>query len=181
MSHGKIEQMPDLAFRMMSAVMAIEDLVHPMIEKRVVTFGIREGMTVVDYGCGPGRYVTRFARLVGNRGKVYAVDVQPLAIEMVKRKMAKQALENITPVLAKGYDTGLPDKIADTVCALDMFFALREPTTFLREVHRIIRPDGVLIIDDGHQSRQATLQKIIVSRYWRVTEETRDHLKCLPI
>jgi ubiquinone/menaquinone biosynthesis C-methylase UbiE len=178
---SQFEQMPNFAFRMMGAVMAIEDLVHPTIDKRVLTFGVREGMTIVDYGCGPGRYTTRFAKLVGKNGKVYAVDVQPLAIEMVKSKMIKQALENIVPVLAKGYDTGLPDKIADIVCSLDMFFALREPTVFLREVHRIIKPDGVLIIDDGHQSRQATLRKIEASGYWRVTEETRDHLKCLPV
>jgi ubiquinone/menaquinone biosynthesis C-methylase UbiE len=181
MTQSKFEQMPNFAFRMMSAVMAIEDLVHPTIDKRVLTFGIHEGITIVDYGCGPGRYATRFAKLVGKNGKVYAVDVQPLAIEMVKSKMKKQALENIAPVLAKGYNTGLPDKIADMVCALDMFFALREPTTFLREVHRIIKPDGVLIIDDGHESRQATLQKIQVSGCWRVTEESRDHLKCLPV
>ena len=181
MTQSNLEHMPDFAFRMMSAVMAIEDCVHPTIDKRVVTFGIREGMTVVDYGCGPGRYVTRFARLVGNRGKVYAVDVQPLAIEMVKRKVTKQALENIVPVLAQGYAIGLPDKVADMVCALDMFFALREPTVFLREVRRIIKPDGTLIIDDGHQSRQVTLRKIEASGSWRVMEETRDHLKCLPV
>ena len=177
---SQIEQMPNFAFRLMSAVMAIEDLVHLTIDQRVLTFEIRPGMTVVDYGCGPGRYATRFAKLVGNNGKVYAVDVQPLAIEMTKSKMTKQDLSNVVPVLAKGYDTGLPDEIADMVCALDMFFALREPTTFLREVHRIAKPDGMLIIDAGHQSRQATLQKIKASGYWRVTEETRDHLKCLP-
>ena len=178
---SQIEQMPNFAFRLMSAVMAIEDLVHPTIDQRVLTFGIREGMTVVDYGCGPGRYATRFAKLVGNNGKVYAVDVQPLAIEMVKSKMMKRDLSNIAPMLAKGYDTGLPDEIADMVCALDMFFALREPTTFLREVHRITKLDGTLIIDDGHQSRQTTLQKIKVSGCWRVTEESRDHLRCLPV
>ena len=178
---SQIEQMPNFAFRLMSAVMAIEDLVHPTIDQRVLTFEIRPGMTVVDYGCGPGRYATRFAKLVGNNGKVYAVDVQPLAIEMVKSKMMKRDLSNVVPVLAKGYDTGLPDEIADMVCALDMFFALREPTTFLREVHRITKLDGTLIIDDGHQSRQTTLQKIKVSGCWRVTEETRDHLRCLPV
>ena len=180
MTQSNIERMPNFAFRMMSATMALKDLVYPTIDKRVVTFGIRQGMTVVDYGCGPGRYTTRFAKLVGKNGKVYAVDVQPLAIQMTKSKMTKHDLGNIVPVLAKGYDTGLPDKIANMVCALDMFFALREPTTFLREVHRIAKPDGMLIIDAGHQSRQATLQKIKASGYWRVTEETRDHLKCLP-
>ncbi len=175
------ERMPDIAFRLMSAISALKDLLYPTIDKRVITFGIRAGMTVVDYGCGPGRYTTRFAKLVGRNGKVYAVDVQPLAIEAVKRKMREQDLGNIVPVLAKGYATGLPDKMADMVCAIDMFFGLREPTTFLREVCRIAKPEGILIIDDGHQSRQATLQNIKASGYWRLAEETHDHLKCLPV
>ncbi len=180
MTQSHIERMPNFAFRIMSATMALKDLVYPTIDKRVLTFGIQQGMTVVDYGCGPGRYTTRFAKLVGKAGKAYAVDVQPLAIEMVKSMITKQDLSNVVPVLAKGYDTGLPDKIANVVCALDMFFALREPTIFLREVRRIAKPEGMLVIDDGHQSRQATLQKIEASGYWRVMEETRDHLKCLP-
>jgi ubiquinone/menaquinone biosynthesis C-methylase UbiE len=173
--------MPDIAFRLMSATFALKDFLYPTIDKRVVTFGIREGMTVVDYGCGPGRYTTRFSKLVGRNGRVYAVDVQKLAVEAVKRKMAKQGLGNIMPVLAKGYDTGLPDQMADRVCALDMFFGVREPSTFLQEVHRIARPEGILIIDDGHQSRQTTLQKIKASGCWSVVEETPDHLKCLPV
>jgi ubiquinone/menaquinone biosynthesis C-methylase UbiE len=64
---------------------------------------------------------------------------------------------------------------------LHMFFGLREPSTFLREVYRITKPEGILIIDDGHQSRQATLQKIQASGYWQVAEESRDHLKCWPV
>lgn len=173
--------MPDIAFRLMSAIMALKDLVYPTIDKRVTAFGIHAGMTVVDYGCGPGRYTIRFAKLVDRGGNVYALDVQPLAIEAVKRQMAAHALDNIVPVLAKGYDTGLPDRIADMVCALDMFFALREPSTFLREVHRITKPEGVLILDDGHQSRQSTLAKVRAAGGWRITEETRDHLKCVPL
>ncbi len=189
MTRSGRDRMPDLAFRMMSATMALKDLLYPTIDKRVVTFGIREGMTVVDYGCGPGRYTIRFAKLVGQNGKVYAVDVQPLAIEAVKRQMAAQGLNNvvsrpsfrIVPMLAKGYDTGLPDRIADMVCALDMFFGLGEPSAFLREVHRIIKPEGMLVLDDGHQSRQTTLAKVHAAGGWRVVEETRDHLKCVPI
>ncbi len=180
MAKGSRERMPDLAFKMMSATMVLEDLIHPTIDKRVLTFGIRDGMTVVDYGCGPARYTTRFAKLVGRNGKVYAVDIQPLAIEAAKRQMVARGLDNIVPVLAKGYDTGLPDRIADRVCALDMFFALKEPATFLKEVRRILKPEGVLILDDGHESRRATLAKVRAAGGWRIAEETRDHLKYTP-
>jgi ubiquinone/menaquinone biosynthesis C-methylase UbiE len=179
--HGVFERMPNIAFRLMSMTMALEDRLHPTIDQRIIRFGIREGMTVVDYGCGQARYTPRLARLVGSSGKVYAVDVQPLAIEAIRQKMARGNQGNIIPVLVHGYDTGLPEHVADIICALDMFFGLKEPTKFLQEVYRIIRPKGVLVIDDGHQSRQATLKKIEAAGQWRVVEETADHLKCVPV
>ena len=49
------ERMPDWGFRLMSLTFDLVDWVRPTIDRRVTTFGIREGMTVVDYGCGPGR------------------------------------------------------------------------------------------------------------------------------
>jgi ubiquinone/menaquinone biosynthesis C-methylase UbiE len=136
MKGAGFEGMPDLAFRLMSYVTAVEDFVHPFIDRRVATFGIHEGMTVVDYGCSPGRYATRFSTLVGANGKIYAVDVQRLAIEMIKRKIDRQGLHNILPILAQGYRTEIPDHIADAVCAIDIFFGVREPTAFLREPNR---------------------------------------------
>src|SRR5215216_4715526 len=115
MARADTDRMPDFAFRLMHFIMTVKDRLRPSIDKRVVTFGIREAMTVVDYGCGPGRYAIRFAKLVGATGRVYAVDVQELAVAAVKQKMAEQALRNIIPVLSTGYDTGLPDQLADMV------------------------------------------------------------------
>lgn len=174
------ERMTDLGFRLMNLAFQVIDFVHPYINKRVKAFGIATGMTVVDYGCGPGRYTTRFARLVGGEGKVYAVDIHPLAIQAVRDKMAAGGLSNVEPVLAAGYDSGLPDGAADVVCALDMFFGIKEPAAFLSELKRITKPDGMLVIDDGHQPRTETKRKIAESGQWRIIEETSDHLKCRP-
>lgn len=69
MSKGNPDRMPDFAFRMMSAVMALKDRLFPGLDRRVAGFGIQQGMTVVDYGCGPGRYAIRFAKLVARKGK----------------------------------------------------------------------------------------------------------------
>lgn len=64
---------------------------------------------------------------------------------------------------------------------IDVFWGVSEPSTFLREARWITKWEGFLIVDDGHQSRQIILQKIKASDYWRVEQETRDYLKCLPI
>jgi ubiquinone/menaquinone biosynthesis C-methylase UbiE len=173
--------MSDSSFRGMEFLFKVIDFVYPYIDKRVRSFGIQPGMTVVDYGCGPGRYTTRFAHLVGEKGRVFAVDIHELAIEAVKRRIEKQGLKTVTPILAKGYDSGIPDGVANITCAIDTFFAINDPTAFLRELRRITEPEGSLIIDDGHQSRKETKRKIAASGYWEVIEETKDHLKCKPL
>lgn len=123
----------------------------------------------------------RFAKLVGGQGKVYAVDVQDLALEYVRRKMSQEGLSNIVPILAQGYRADIVDQVADMIFALDMIFGVKEPSMLLRELHRISRPEGVLIVDDGHQPRKRTLQMIETSGLWRIEWEGRDQLRCLPI
>jgi ubiquinone/menaquinone biosynthesis C-methylase UbiE len=177
-SAGQMERMSDFSFRMMAVIMKVLDWVWPRVDRRVQKFGVQPGMTVVDYGCGPGRYTRRFARMVGPSGKVYAVDVQPLALEMVKGDMARHGLKNVIPVLADGYNSGLPDECADMVYALDMFFGVSQPTKFLKELKRVTRKDGLLVIDDGHQSREKTLAKIQTAGEWTIVEQSSDHLKC---
>ncbi|MCK9151055.1 class I SAM-dependent methyltransferase [Methanobacterium alcaliphilum] len=175
------EKMSNTSFRFMNLTFKIMDFIHPYIKKRVKTFDIKSGMTVVDYGCGPGRYTTEFANLVGKDGKVYGADIHDLAVNHTKEKAHNMGLNNVETVLVKGYDCPLSDEVADRVCALDMFFMIREPNKFLNELNRITKEDGLLIIDDGHQKRIKTLEKINDSGYWEIMEETNDHLKCKPI
>ena len=179
-SKGRTEKMSDRSFRLMTFLFKVVDFVYPYIDRRVGKFGIKEGITVVDYGCGPGRYAVKFAELVGENGRVYAVDIHELAIEAVKKKIRGGNLRNIEPVLAQGYDSALPDAVADAVCAIDMFFIIKKPTEFLTELKRIMRRDGTLVIDDGHQPRSVTKTNILDSGLWDIIEETSDHLKCKP-
>jgi ubiquinone/menaquinone biosynthesis C-methylase UbiE len=176
----KTERMSNASFRMMVLFFDIIDFFYPHIARRVKRFGIGEGMTAVDYGCGPGRYTVNFASLVGEKGKVYALDIHELAIETVKRRTARRNLTNVQPMLIEGYNSTLPDETADVVCAIDMFFIIKNPTELLAELKRIAKSGGTLVIDDGHQSRSVTKQKILDSGLWDISEETPDHLKCRP-
>jgi ubiquinone/menaquinone biosynthesis C-methylase UbiE len=174
------ERMSDTSFKLMNLTFKVLDFLFPYIDKRVKSFGLQPGMTVVDYGCGPGRYTERFVKLVGETGKVYAVDIHEMAIETIQHKADKYGWRNVVPLLASGYNSSVPDHVGDVVCALDMFFIIKQPTEFLAELQRIAKTNGLLIIDDGHQLRQATRQKILDSGLWNIVEETRDHLKCKP-
>ena len=177
------EKMSNTAFKMMYVTFRVIDFLFPYIQKRIKKFKLKKGMTIVDYGCGPGRYTIPFAKAVGLEGKVYAVDIHEMALEKVTEKIKQNNLNNIETILAKGndnggYHCGLPDKIADMVCAIDMFFIIKKPGLFLNEIKRILKNDGILLIDDGHQSRRETKKKIGSSTLFRIVEETKDHLKC---
>jgi ubiquinone/menaquinone biosynthesis C-methylase UbiE len=172
------KRMSDLGFRLMVAAFRLLDTFFPYIDRRVRGFGLAPGMAVVDYGCGPGRYSLRFARLVGESGRVFAVDVHPLAMEAVRRLRVRYGLANLEAVLARGYDTGLPSGLADRVCAIDMFFSVRDPGAFLAEVDRLLKPQGLLLLDDGHQSRAVTRAKLAAFARFEILEESRDHLVC---
>ncbi len=177
------EKMTDRSFKMMSITFKIVDLIFPYINRRIKKFNIEEGMTVVDYGCGPGRYTLPIAEIVGIKGKVYALDIHEMAIEKVQDKIKKLNIQNIETALSKGnddgeYNSGLAEDIADMVCAIDMFFIIKKPAEFLNEIRRILKPDGTLVIDDGHQSRKETKKKLVGSGIFTIIEETKDHLKC---
>jgi len=176
----KTEKMSNTSFRMMTLFFNVLDFFYPYVGRRIKEFGIEEGMTVVDYGCGPGRYATKFAELVGEKGKVYALDIHELAIEGVEKRIKKQNPRNIQPILTDGYNSTLLDDTADVVCAIDMFWIIKQPREFLGELKRIAKKDGTLIIDDGHQPRSETKRKILDSGLWDIVEETKDNLKCRP-
>jgi ubiquinone/menaquinone biosynthesis C-methylase UbiE len=80
--------------------------------------GIKSGDHVLDYGCGPGSYIIDTARLVGESGIVYALDVNPLAIQMVQNLTSKMKLMNVKTIHSD-CKTGLPDKNLDVVLLYD--------------------------------------------------------------
>ena len=111
---------------------------------------LKEGMTVVDYGCGIGRYTLPVAELVGSKGKVFAVDIQPLAIKTVKEKAAKQGLTNIETILVDSYNTGIQDSGIDIVLLIDTLHMVEDCDALFQEIYRILKQDGFIFMDKGH-------------------------------
>jgi len=119
-------------------------------QRRLESFPLKEGMAVVDYGCGPGRYTLPIARLVGTKGKVFAVDVQPLAISTVRKKAARESLTNIEAILVDSYNTGIQSSSIDLVLFVDTLHLIGDCDALFREIHRILKQDGILFMDPGH-------------------------------
>ena len=178
-SHKTNDRTSNLSFRAMTWTFRVADFFFPKHD-HLATLGIQPGSTVVDYGCGPGRYIAEASQRVGPQGKVYAVDVHELAIAVVRKVIARHSLANVIPVLAKGYNSGLPDHVADLICALDMFHGVKDQVALLAELRRIVKSGGSLILEDGHQSREKTRAEIAQSSVWRIIGEEKSYVTCTP-
>jgi ubiquinone/menaquinone biosynthesis C-methylase UbiE len=133
---------------------------------------------VVDYACGPARYIKYASEAIGPEGKLIAVDIHPLAIKKADAKIKKYGLKNVETILAEGYSCSLNNEIANIIYCLDTFHMIPDTNTFLQELSRILKQDGTLILEDGHQSREQTINKINEFGALNMIEETKLHVKC---
>ncbi len=87
--------------------------------------------------------------MVGESGKVYALDIHPLAVQQVQKIAGKKRLTNIKTILSD-CATGLPDKSIDVVLLYDTLHNLSKPDEVLAELHRVLKPNGILSFNDHH-------------------------------
>ena len=172
------EMIPNIAFRIMSAIMTLMDVFGQYSRRNFETLDLKSGHTVIDYGCGPARYIRSASRAVGTSGQVIAVDIHPLAIKKVKTAIDKYKMSNVEAILSVGYHVPIADETADVIYALDMFHMVEQPNEFLLELHRLLKQDGVIIIEDGHQPRSETIRKIKEVRKFDIIKETKSHVRC---
>jgi len=88
----KQKPMSNTMFKMMSITAAAFYKVMNL-DKQVQKSGVREGHTVLDFGCGSGHFTVATAKIVGEKGKVYALDIHPLAVEAVEKTVGKEKLQ----------------------------------------------------------------------------------------
>ena len=176
---AEMDRMPDFAFKMMAFMFNVADIFKSPA-KRLDPFQIKKGQTVIDYGSGTGRYIKQASELVGETGIVYPVDIQPLAIESAVRQIEKYNLKNVKPIQTDGKTVNIPSNTADVIYAFDMFHMVKDTEIFLKELHRMAKPDSTLYLEDGHQPRAKTKEKVLNSGYWVITEESKTFIKCKP-
>ncbi len=107
---------------------------------------LRPGMVVADIGAGSGYFTTRMARLVGPTGKVYAEDVQPAMLDILRRTVAREKLTNVVPVLGELNDPKLPAGAIDLAIMVDVYHELWEPQLVLQRLRRSLKPTGRLVL-----------------------------------
>jgi ubiquinone/menaquinone biosynthesis C-methylase UbiE len=157
----------NLGFRAMSLVFRIRDWLRP--PTRILReAGVRSGMTVLDFGCGPGGFSLAAAGLVGPEGRVYALDIHPLAVRSVQRLAARRGFSNIQTILGSNM-AGFGTRSIDIVLLYDVLHDIDEPMPTLRELRRVLKSEGVLSVSDHHLSEEVLLAKITTGGCFRLT------------
>jgi len=135
-------------------------------DKLIERSGIKPGMTVIDLGCGNGAYTNFVARAVGKQGKVYAVDIQTAMLRGLENKLARaenQDIKNVELKKANAYDLPLEDGSIDLVYMVTVLQEIPDRDRALREVSRVLKPDGILavseiVIDSDYPLRSTTVK-----------------------
>jgi len=164
--------MSDSHFKLMSFGFKFRDFFKP--RKNILEqAGIKPGFQVLDYGCGSGSYLTAAAELVGKSGKIYALDIHPLAIQKVKTIAAKERLSNVVTINSD-CKTGLPDNSIDFVLLYDTFHSLSDPNKVLEELNRILKTGGILSFSDHHMKENEILTAIISGGFFKFFEDGKE-------
>ena len=120
-------------------------------DKLIERSGIKQGMTVLDLGCGSGAFTTFVARAVGEQGKVYAVDIQPAMLKQLERKLARaenQGIGNIELKQASAYELPFEDGALDLVYMVTVLEEIPDRGRALREIKRVLKPGGILSVTE---------------------------------
>ena len=107
----------------------------------LMELGIRQGMTVADIGCGTGYLSLPAARIVGRKGRVYAVDISREMLDEVEKK-AEGKNYSITTVLSEENSIPLDDASVDYCLMTFLLHEVEDTGVFLEEIKRILKNPG---------------------------------------
>ena len=113
--------------------------------------GIKRGMRVLDLGCGPGAFTPFVARAVGEKGKVYALDIQPKMLEQIRNKLSKpenKNIKNIKLIEGNAYELPFDDSSLDLVYMVTVLQEIPDRNRALHEVKRVLKRGGFLAVTE---------------------------------
>jgi ubiquinone/menaquinone biosynthesis C-methylase UbiE len=106
---------------------------------------LKPGMIVADIGAGSGYHSFRLAEKVGPKGKVLAVDIQKEMLDIIRKRMKKENVENIEPVLGTETDPKLPADRVDLILMVDVYHEFTFPYEMTVALTKALKPRGRLV------------------------------------
>jgi precorrin-6B methylase 2 len=110
--------------------------------KLLKALDIKPGMTIADVGAGSGYHVFRMAPLVGEKGKILAVDIQPQMLKLIETRAKKEKVSNIELINSTDNDPKLPEAKVDLIIMVDVYHELEYPFEMMEKMVASLKPGG---------------------------------------
>jgi ubiquinone/menaquinone biosynthesis C-methylase UbiE len=107
---------------------------------------VPRGATVADVGAGAGYHSIRLARKIGPKGTVYATDLQPEMLRMLRDNARAARVTNIKPIRCTQGDPGLPEAAVDLILMVDVYHECSDPEATLQGLFAALKPRGRLVL-----------------------------------
>jgi ubiquinone/menaquinone biosynthesis C-methylase UbiE len=107
---------------------------------------IPKGAVVADVGTGSGYMAIKMAKIVGPQGKVYANDIQPGMLDLLRKNVEKAKLTNVTPIQGAIDDPRLPAEAIDLILMVDVYHEFSQPQKMLQKMREALKPTGRLVL-----------------------------------
>jgi ubiquinone/menaquinone biosynthesis C-methylase UbiE len=135
--------------------------------------GIKEGQVVLDFGCGEGHYAVPAAKLVGEKGIVYAVDKDKQALDRLTQIIKKNNIKNVE-VIKKESIIPMENNSLDFILCYDVVHYLKNRQTIYHEFYRVLRPEGIFSLYPKHHKNDYPLMELAQMKLEDVIEEVED-------
>jgi ubiquinone/menaquinone biosynthesis C-methylase UbiE len=116
---------------------------------------VSEGMTVIEPGPGMGFFTLKLARMIGPKGHIVALDIQPKMLDVLRRRAQRAGLlDRVELRLIKNNDLGIQDLTGkvDFVLAFAMVHEVPDGRKFFQEASAALKPGGRMLFSEpsGH-------------------------------
>ena len=127
-------------------------------DKIIEAIALKPGQSIADIGSGGGYFSLLFAKIVGEKGRVYAVDTNPEFLEYVKNSAKKEGLNNIIPTLVSGDKLDLPEKSLDLIFMRNVTHHILNRVEYFKNLKRFLKPNGRIVIIEYKKGKAFTFR-----------------------